>query len=873
MTSHLTKEVFSLEDLQYGVCRGHIRASQKHKEFASQFATPHWDPDWQFKIEHHKLDFSFDFESKTVFGIAEPSMRIVKHGITSVSLEAVDLIVETVEDDSGIPLSFSVGDTTLRVNFPSPLNEGQLVKIRIKYKIIEPKLGVYFVGPDDEYPDLLPQVWTQGHDEDSKYYFPCLDLPREKATSEVILTIPEKMTGLSNGELLVEEKLDNGLKRVHWRFDTPHSTYLIAFAVGEFDVIRDEWDGIPIESYCTKGRLDEAKNSFENIKDIVQWFSEVTGLRYPYPGYKQVAVQRFVFGGMENTTLTILTDLTLHDDRAHIDISSDPLVSHEFAHMYFGDLLTCKNWAHAWLNEGFATYFEALWCEHFYGEDEFHYNMLYKQKKYIAEDVGQYRRPLVLNIFDEPIDLFDAHLYPGGAARLHMLRHHLGDEPWWRAIRTYVADNAEGLVETVDLQRAIEKATGRDFAWFFDQWFYKTGYPEFALEFAWDEEAKMAAIKVKQTQKVEGLTPIFAIKTKLMFVFSDGSQHDFPIRCSEAEQHFHCPLKEKPVMARFDPGNWILKTLKFKRPKKMLLHQLKHDSDITGQIEAAEALSKSRDAAVIAALRDHMLNPNTFWGVQSEIAGGLGKMKSEPARDCLIEALQIEHPKARNAVVVALSEFKEDKTVAAALTAFAQSDPSYKVEAEANKALGKIRARNAADILLKSLDKPSWGDIIMSAALEGLAELEKPELLETIKDCADYGQPAQGRLTAAYSMATLASRLEDIHKQKTVEALTSHLNDLDFRMVTTTIRALGKLAHPAAIPELQRLTMGDIDGRIKKSARKALEAINDSMSKPKEIAGLRKKVELLEKSKLDMELKLAKLEARIKVAEKTKGEK
>ena len=247
---------------------------------------------------------------------------------------------------------------------------------------------------------------------------------------------------------------------------------------------------VPVFYYVLPGREDDGERAFGNTPRMIELFEQRTGVPYPYARYSQIAVSDFIFGGMENTTATTQTDRTLHDAIAHLDFSSDPLVSHELAHQWFGDLLTCRDWAHAWLNEGFATFFEGVWREADLGYDEYLYDVFGWVSDYLEEDADRYRRPIVCNTFRDPIEIFDRHLYQKGAAVLHMLRGELGDARFWRSIRHYAERNARRNVETIDLVRAVEDATGRNLRAFFDQWIFTGGHPELEVSLAWDEKAE-----------------------------------------------------------------------------------------------------------------------------------------------------------------------------------------------------------------------------------------------------------------------------------------------------------------------------------------------------------------------------------------------
>jgi aminopeptidase N len=190
-------------------------------------------------------------------------------------------------------------------------------------------------------------------------------------------------------------------------------------------------------------------------------FSRKFGVPYPYPRYAQVFVADFIFGGMENTSATSLTDSVLLDERAAIDYDVDSLVAHELAHQWFGDLVTCRDWGEGWLNEGFATYAEYLWREHHEGRDAADLELEDWADSYFGEDAGRYRRTIATKLYDEPIDIFDHHLYDKGGRVLHMLRDWLGDDAFERTLAYYLRKHAGGLVESRDLARAVEDATGK----------------------------------------------------------------------------------------------------------------------------------------------------------------------------------------------------------------------------------------------------------------------------------------------------------------------------------------------------------------------------------------------------------------------------
>ena len=165
-------------------------------------------------------------------------------------------------------------------------------------------------------------------------------------------------------------------------------TYLLSQIVGEFAEIKHDVDGTPAQYYGPRGRDEDLERTLGRDAGDAASSSASTGVAYPYAKYAQTFVADFIFGGMENISATTLTDTSLLDKRASLDADSDGLLAHELAHQWFGDLLTCRDWSHGWLNEGFATYFEALFTEHDEGIDEFRYKLLPNAQIYMGEDSG-----------------------------------------------------------------------------------------------------------------------------------------------------------------------------------------------------------------------------------------------------------------------------------------------------------------------------------------------------------------------------------------------------------------------------------------------------------------------------------------------------
>jgi len=841
--------------------------ARERRPFQRGDVPPRYARDRTADVRHIRLDLSFDFEAKKLMGRCTTTLAAINDGLDHVEFDAVELNIHRVgRGDAALPYAYD--GRKLRVSLDPVCASGDEVVIVIDYDA-QPRRGMYFIEPDDAFPDKPREIWTQGEDEDSRYWFPCYDYPNDKATSEIVASVPAQLRAVSNGKLIAEQADPLGkTKTYHWRQDVPHSAYLMTLCVGPYVEISESYDGIPIVYYVHPGREDDARRAFGNTPRMVQFFSEQIGVRYPYDKYAQVAVNDFVFGGMENTSATTQTAETLHDARAHLDFSSDPLVAHELAHQWWGDLLTCRDWAHGWLNEGFATYFETLWVEHDKGDAEFRYALHQEAHEYFEEDSKEYRRPIVCNTYREPIELFDRHLYQKGGLVLHMLRFVLGDALFWKAMHHYCEMFRGQNVITTDLQRAIEQATGKNLDWFFDQWVYKAGHPEFEVTYAWDDAAKLAHVTIHQKQHsgasdaVAGFsTPLFRMPVVIDFDCS-GTRIEFRVEVASQEQGFHFPLPMRPRMVRVDPGNWILKTLQFNPGKDLLLYQLKHD-DVMGRIFAAHALAAESDPQVIDALRETLLH-DPFWGVQAEVAAALGNIRSSAALDALLVGLQLSHPKARRGAVKALGEFRDERAATALVAILERGDASYFVEGQAAAALGKTKSPQAYDALLRALDKPSYLETIRAQVFGGFGELKDARCIDVAKAWSSYGKPLRARVGAVLCLGRLGGAHLD-RRDEVAEFLGTLTADRDFRVRLNLPEAFEALKSLDPVrPHLQRMVDQELDGRIRRRARIAIERLQEGRSHTEELKSLRDDLETLRDQNRQLRDRLDRVEATLK---------
>ncbi|MGH8003444.1 MAG: M1 family metallopeptidase, partial [Limisphaerales bacterium] len=603
----------------------------------------HYARDRAFDLVHVRLEISFNEAERSLAGKVTHTFSPILPEQRFLFLDAVGLEIRKVTDTAGNSLAFELLDDKLKIDLGLPFKPFvDTFAITIEYGG-KPKAGVYFVHPDAIYPRKRNAIWTQGETENTRYWIPIYDYPNDRATSEMIVTVPEKYLAVSNGELV--SNTPSGGKRVfHWREGVPHVTYLISLVAGEYEMSADtatvyvggQTKLVPVLYYYPPGEKDRALRSFGKTGKMVRFFSEKIGVAYPYEKYSQATVDEFMWGGMENISATTQTERTLHDRLAHQDFKSEGLVAHELAHQWWGDLLTCRDWSHIWLNEGFATYFDALFQEYDLGADFMPVEMRDNRDDYLRED-KQYRRPIVTQYYSDPLDVFDSHTYPKGGWVLHMLRNYLGEELWWKGINYYCKKHYAGNVVTADFEKAMEEATGKNLDWFFQQWVYKGGFPEFKIRSRWDDSAKVTKITIQQTQPTDSLTPIFRVKLPVVVTTAKETVHD-TLWVDQKEEVFYIPTSERPKMVEIDPRLTVLKTVDFERTEGALRYQLETSPIAESRREAAEALGKFTSDETVEALAK-ALKSDRFFDVRRRTALSLGEIRGEKAKKALFNGL------------------------------------------------------------------------------------------------------------------------------------------------------------------------------------------------------------------------------------------
>jgi aminopeptidase N len=790
-----------------------------------------WMRGSQYDLEHVKLDIRFDWQKEAVAGVATLTLKPSVPGLRRVELDAgKTMTFGAIATDKGVTLSAeSKPDIEkLYITLDRDYRLGETVTLVIPYESGSQQVGggllgsfgngLVFIKPTEREPNLPYQIWSQGETQYNHNWFPCYDFPNDKITSEMIVTVEKKYTAVSNGKLLSKKERSDGTHTFHWRMDQPHAVYLTSVAVGEFEKIEQKYDDVPVDSYVYKSNFQDAKRTVSKIADMVKTFSEKTGVKYPYPKYAQVMLAKFG-GGMENISSTHLTDTTVHDDRAALDAADDSngLLAHELAHQWFGDLVTCRDWSEIWLNESFATYFDAVYVEKDRGRDEYLHEMANNQAAYFRAWNQGVRRPIVTKYFNGPDSVFDVYAYPRGAAVLGMLRFVLGDEAWWRGITLYLTRHKFQPVETSQFRRAMEEASGVGLDWFFDQWVYKMGHPIFEVSQTYDQTSKSLTLKIKQTQ-----TPLaderypqaeyFRTPVAIGFVTAGGEKRVERIFLeAKPEQSFSFPFDAAPKVVAFDHENQLIKELKFEKSPDELRLQIALDPDPMGRMWAIRELTRitqPNDSAAlertVAALAQ-ATKSDAFRFVRREAAEALGAFSTDAVRVALSEAMKDADSQVRRAAVEGLAK-RKDASLGSELQRIAETDRSYYVAAAAYAAMGQVKAPNAYDALVKAIGIPSHRNVIRRHAFEGLVALGDARALKIGYQYAKDASPQSPRADALQLVAAYGKGQPEALKTLTdvlQEAFEKRTPGLGF----AALQAIDTLGDPGAIPTLESLQL------------------------------------------------------------------
>ena len=844
-------------------------ACQHHKSsgapgFVRDGATKHYPPDVRVEPVHMHLELRFDLDAQELEGTNTLTVRGNGGSGHTLRLNAVAFARAEARGD-GVDW-FRYDGKQLVVRWATPLADGEERTLEVPFLVRQPVAGLMFSKPSDAYPDTAWFAATDSETELARHWMPCVDLPHVRPTLSFSICADQKLTALANGAFVGEELHPDGTKTTRWELDHPCPSYLTCIAVGDFIEVTDgEFEGIPIAYYATKEfDEDHVRRGLGRTREALEWMTEKLGVPFPFPKYYQFALPGFG-GAMENISLVSWDDFCLLDDALASELTwlIDQINVHEMAHSYFGDLVVCRDFAHAWLKESWATYMEACWYEDKLGSDEFAYELYQDAGTYFREANKRYKRPIVTREFNSSWQMYDMHLYPGGACRLHTLRCLLGDDVFWRGVTLYLQRYARKTVETDHFRQTMEEVSGRSLVQFFDQWFYAKGYPSLKVVFSYESAPSSAHFTIEQEQwnTTDGI-PLFDFDLELGWTDADGGSHSRMVHVTKSRETYVIPMASAPAQVRVDPHTQTLHSLSFNPGADLLKCQLTDAPDCIGRILAARELCLTGDQGnVEAVIEAYRAEP--FWGVRVEMAKVLGETKTKAGVTALPALLLSESDnRALEKVILAVRGLREPE-IMAALVELASRDLPPRATRALYEVLGAFHEAAPFDLLEQATETEGFQGIAQSGAFMGLGDADPTKAHKTLCSAsAPGGSPTRSRVAVTTALGVAGKQVDSKKvRRRIVETLCLRLRDSNDRVQLAAARALAAMDATEAIGEVEWyartlahqdevLVMRLVD-KLRAESRKTTKEANDEVDKLRsEVKSLRETVDLL-KARMD----------------------
>ncbi len=794
-------------------------------------------------VDYHHMALHLDIadmNTPRMEAVQNLSFTPVARPLSTLSLDAKLLTIKSVTavKPAGQRVIYRHDGRKLELTFDPPLPPAQAAEIETTYTVDDPPQGITWTPESPAWPGRAAQLHSQGEAETNSYWFPCHDSPNVRLTTELFVTVPSGYIVSSNGRMPEAPKpSQSGRTTFHWLQDKSHVNYLVSLVVGKFDVenvARKGKDRVPLPVYVPPGRGGDIAPTYGNTGKMIDLFEKRTGTAYPWDQYAQVVVWNFGAGGMENTSATTMYDTAILSAEGRGDGDLEGLISHELAHQWFGDLLTCKSWEHIWLNEGFATYFTNLWWEQRDGKDAYLAAVRRQFDTVSRADRADapYQPAMVSKDFRDPGETFGraANPYPKGASILHMLRAKLGDEVFFRALAVYVDRFKFKLVETNDFRRVMEDVSGETLEHFFSQWCYHPGVPDLEVATEWKADTSELVLTIEQKQTIDGYNPAFAFTLPVWAETKAGSGAAAlgDIEGKERKTVAKFKLAGEPSMVALDPGLCVLAKMKIDQPMRRWLAQLDRGPTLVSRVQAARALaadSSSIGASALAKLAGDSRAPDflrqeciTALGERKDTASlaevSRAQTKSRDVRETLMDTA--------GAAIAANPDGPDVARLRDMIISAAGREESSRVRAAALRAIGTLKLKDRVPMLIAAAEIESQHDRIRQGALEGLATLDAPEGLSVALAHAQAGMLNRTRPIAINAAAKLAHHNPSV----AVPALVRLLADRERRAWTAAGEALVQIKDPSAVAAMKEVQKSKKDAADRDLIQKWIDALS-----------------------------------------------
>ncbi len=503
-------------------------------------------------VQHYDLHIDLYPDQKTLKGTAGITMKLLDKNLESIDLNFYDNMKISGVFLNGAEKDFINEKTRLTIPLTNQEFSGDSLQLKIIYegKPIRAGLGALTFG--EIYNKSV--VYNLNEPIYASTWFPCNDMPADKALLDIYITNDSSKTSVSNGRL-IEVTGDGKRKTYHWRTVYPISTYLICIYSADYVnfadkyISEDKTDTMSIEYYIFPEHLEFAKKDFEDHPKMIKYFSGTFG-EYPFLKEKYgVAEFLWQLGAMEHQTITGIGSNFLNGRKFFNDI-----YVHELSHHWWGDCVGPATWKDIWLNEGFATYCEALYAESKSGPAALQSTM---RSKYNENFNG--------TLYDPGDNLFSSTIYDKGGWVLHMLRWETGDSAFFKILRKYFEKYKYSTASTEDFKNICEEISGKNLTKFFEQWIYK-GDDQINLVYTWETEKEDNGFKVQlNLEQIQNDYPVYNFTIEAAFGFNGGEDVYMKFYLDSRSKDFEIKLDQKPDKLTLDPNNWLLAKIRDKK--------------------------------------------------------------------------------------------------------------------------------------------------------------------------------------------------------------------------------------------------------------------------------------------------------------------
>lgn len=731
---------------------------------------------------HTKIDARFDYPQSRMNGKVWITLTPHFYPTDSLLLDAKGMDinqVSIVKAGKNQPLKYQYDGMQLDIQLDKTYRRNEKYVVYIDYvakpneykgkgsAAITDAKGLYFINPTGEEADKPTQIWTQGETEATSVWVPTIDRPNQKTTQETIMTVPSKYVTLSNGKLISSKKNTDGTRTDHWKMDLPHTPYLFFMGVGDFAVVKDQYKGKEVSYYVEKEYGPVARKIFGHTPEMMQFFSRLTGVEYPWVKYGQMTARDYVSGAMENTTATLHSDIAQQDARQLTDQNIwEDVISHELFHQWFGDYVTTESWSNLTLNESFANYSEYLWREYKYGKDAAEEHGFSDMMGYFGS--RSEHKDLVRFNYGDKEEMFDAVSYNKGGRILHMLRNFVGDSAFFTSLNLYLTRHKFQAAEAHQLRLVFEEVTGKDLNWFFNQWYFGAGHPKLNINYDYNSNNRQVRMIVQQTQGDN----VFQLPVAVD-VHNGNTVKRYHIWIRNQTDTFYFSSASRPDLVNFDAERVLLAQKKENKSLDEYWFQYRNSKNFIARREAVDSALVKQDQPVAitllqAAAKDPYAGLRSFTINRLDLSIENTKKAFEPI---LLSIAQNEkHRLTRAAAIGKLGNYQNPQY--ASLFLSAARDSSYTVSGNALEALLKVDTASAMKEIRKIAGEPAKGKLA-SVIKKAMSGSDKSSAEKMIKDfeALPFGQEKFGALQGLFEFLFTTSDL-DLFK-KGVDAIVS----------------------------------------------------------------------------------------------------